>query len=33
MGIQRVATCALSFDGATGWLVGRRTRACAPCSP
>lgn len=32
MGIHGNATCVMNYDGATGWLVGRRTRVSPPCS-
>jgi alkylation response protein AidB-like acyl-CoA dehydrogenase len=33
MGIHGSATCVMNFDGAEGYLVGARTRACRRCSP
>ncbi len=32
MGIHGNATCVMNYDGATGYLIGTRTRASTPCS-
>ena len=33
MGIKASSTCQMTFEDATGWLIGEPTEACTACSP